>query len=145
MQNATHARRTTETHVSRMGCTDQETDCQVVCGRQVVQGCPSSSEGDGQVVSCRGQPRNLPRGQNVTAFLMDQNHQFEQAINGLRFAKDGLDSARLRNHDILTSLDVLSTGTYRRLPSAIKVCRRGFGSILLLNRDDRNWLYLQHH
>jgi hypothetical protein len=29
---------------------------------------------------------------------------------------------RLRNHDLLTSLDVLTTGSYRRLPSAIKVC-----------------------
>lgn len=27
---------------------------------------------------------------------------------------------RLRNHDLLTSLDVLTTGSYRRLPSAIK-------------------------
>ena len=27
----------------------------------------------------------------------------------------------LRNHDLLTSLDVLTTGTYRRLPTAIKV------------------------
>src|SRR5882757_4709077 len=31
------------------------------------------------------------------------------------------DPRRLRNHDLLTSLDVLTTGTYRRLPSAIKV------------------------
>lgn len=29
--------------------------------------------------------------------------------------------ARLRNHDLLTSLDVLTTGTYQRLPSGIKV------------------------
>lgn len=28
---------------------------------------------------------------------------------------------RLRNHDLLTSLDVLTTGRYRRLPSGIKV------------------------
>ena len=55
---------------------------------------------------------------------MDQNQQFEQAVNGLLFAKDGLDPARLRNHDVLTSLDVLTTGTYRRLPSAIKVSVR---------------------
>lgn len=63
----------------------------------------------------------LKHAQNVTAFLMDQNRQFEEAINGLKFARDGLDPARLRNHDILTSLDVLTTGSYRRLPSAIKV------------------------
>lgn len=28
---------------------------------------------------------------------------------------------RLRNHDLLTSLDVLTTGSYRRLPTNIKV------------------------
>lgn len=59
--------------------------------------------------------------QNVTAFLMDQNRQFDEVISGLQYAKDNLDSARLRNHDLLTSLDVLTTGSYRRLPSAIKV------------------------
>lgn len=41
---------------------------------------------------------------------------------------------RLRNHDLLTSLDVLTTGTYQRLPSAIKVfsifCMLGLCSCL---------------
>ena len=59
--------------------------------------------------------------QNITGFLMDQNRQFEDVITGLRLSKESLDSARLRNHDLLTSLDVLTTGSYRRLPSAIKV------------------------
>lgn len=62
------------------------------------------------------------RWQNVTAFLMDQNRQFDEIIGHLRYVKDSLDPARLRNHDLLTSLDVLTTGSYRRLPSAIKVC-----------------------
>ncbi|EIN12028.1 MED14-domain-containing protein [Punctularia strigosozonata HHB-11173 SS5] len=57
---------------------------------------------------------------NITAFLMDQNRQFEDAVHGLTWAKESLDSARLRNHDILTSLDVLTTGSYQRLPTAIK-------------------------
>ncbi|KIM79071.1 hypothetical protein PILCRDRAFT_90363 [Piloderma croceum F 1598] len=57
---------------------------------------------------------------NITAFLMNQNQQFEDAIRGLKFAKDSLDPARLRNHDLLTSLDVLTTGSYRRLPSSIR-------------------------
>ncbi|EKM54002.1 uncharacterized protein PHACADRAFT_174499 [Phanerochaete carnosa HHB-10118-sp] len=48
------------------------------------------------------------------------NRQFEDVINSLKFSKDNLDSARLRNHDLLTSLDVLTTGSYRRLPSSIK-------------------------
>ncbi|KAG7090906.1 hypothetical protein E1B28_009983 [Marasmius oreades] len=57
---------------------------------------------------------------NITAFLMDQNRQFEDAIMGLKYARESLDPARLRNHDLLTSLDVLTTGSYRRLPVAIK-------------------------
>ncbi|ESK91030.1 hypothetical protein Moror_16335 [Moniliophthora roreri MCA 2997] len=57
---------------------------------------------------------------NITAFLMDQNRQFEDAIVGLNYARESLDPARLRNHDLLTSLDVLTTGSYRRLPTAIK-------------------------
>ncbi|TFY81803.1 hypothetical protein EWM64_g2210 [Hericium alpestre] len=57
---------------------------------------------------------------NITAFLMNQNGQFEDVIHGLKYAKDSLDPARLRNHDLLTSLDVLTTGSYRRLPTGIK-------------------------
>ncbi|KAH9924917.1 MED14-domain-containing protein [Fomitopsis serialis] len=62
----------------------------------------------------------VQKAMNITAFLMDQNRQFEDAIHGLKYAKDSLDPARLRNHDLLTSLDVLTTGSYRRLPSAIQ-------------------------
>ncbi|KAI0273942.1 mediator complex subunit MED14-domain-containing protein [Russula aff. rugulosa BPL654] len=57
---------------------------------------------------------------NITAFLMNQNRQFEDVIRGLTDARDSLDGARLRNHDLLTSLDVLTTGSYRRLPTMIK-------------------------
>ncbi|KAA1472975.1 MED14-domain-containing protein [Dentipellis sp. KUC8613] len=57
---------------------------------------------------------------NITAFLMNQNRQFDEVIHGLKYAKDSLDPARLRNHDLLTSLDVLTTGSYRRLPTGIK-------------------------
>lgn len=32
-----------------------------------------------------------------------------------------MSNGRLRNHDLLTSLDVLTTGSYRRLPTGIKV------------------------
>ncbi|KAI0785537.1 MED14-domain-containing protein [Abortiporus biennis] len=62
----------------------------------------------------------VQKAMNVTAFLMDQNRQFEDSIHGLTYAKTSLDPARLRNHDLLTSLDVLTTGSYRRLSSAIK-------------------------
>ncbi|EIM79913.1 MED14-domain-containing protein [Stereum hirsutum FP-91666 SS1] len=57
---------------------------------------------------------------NITAFLMTQNQQFEHAIEAIKNARNQLDPSRLRNHDLLTSLDVLTTGSYRRLPSAIK-------------------------
>ncbi|KAF8972893.1 mediator complex subunit MED14-domain-containing protein [Flammula alnicola] len=57
---------------------------------------------------------------NITAFLMTQNQQFEDTIRALKYAKESLDSARLRNHDLLTSLDVLTTGSYLRLPTCIK-------------------------
>ncbi|KAI0745059.1 MED14-domain-containing protein [Earliella scabrosa] len=62
----------------------------------------------------------VQKAMNITAFLMDQNRQFEEAIMGLKYGRDSLDPARLRNHDLLTSLDVLTTGTYRRLPACIK-------------------------
>ncbi|KAI0743387.1 MED14-domain-containing protein [Daedaleopsis nitida] len=62
----------------------------------------------------------VQKAMNITAFLMNQNRQFEDAIMGLKYGRDTLDPARLRNHDLLTSLDVLTTGTYRRLPSCIK-------------------------
>ncbi|KAF8813688.1 MED14-domain-containing protein [Phlegmacium glaucopus] len=57
---------------------------------------------------------------NITAFLMTQNQQFEDTMKGLNYAKESLDPARLRNHDLLTSLDVLTTGSYLRLPTCIK-------------------------
>ncbi|RDB24861.1 Mediator of RNA polymerase II transcription subunit 14 [Hypsizygus marmoreus] len=57
---------------------------------------------------------------NITAFLMTQNQQFEGAMEGLKYARESLDPARLRNHDLLTSLDVLTTGSYLRLPTCIK-------------------------
>ncbi|THH30411.1 hypothetical protein EUX98_g3773 [Antrodiella citrinella] len=62
----------------------------------------------------------VQKAMNVTAFLMDQNQQFVDAMNGLIYAKESLDPARLRNHDLLTSLDVLTAGSYLRLPTAIK-------------------------
>ncbi|KAJ7128933.1 mediator complex subunit MED14-domain-containing protein [Mycena crocata] len=57
---------------------------------------------------------------NITAFLMNQNQQFEDSMRGLTYAKESLDPARLRNHDLLTSLDVLTTGSYHGLPTGIK-------------------------
>ncbi|KAF8590904.1 MED14-domain-containing protein [Ramaria rubella] len=57
---------------------------------------------------------------NITAFLLNQNVQFEEAVEAITLARESLAPARLRNHDLLTSLDVLTTGSYLRLPTAIK-------------------------
>jgi len=35
--------------------------------------------------------------QNITAFLMNQNQQFEDVVRGLKHAKESLDPARLEN------------------------------------------------
>ncbi|KAK0461040.1 mediator complex subunit MED14-domain-containing protein [Desarmillaria tabescens] len=57
---------------------------------------------------------------NITAFLMNQNQQFADVLRSLEAIRDAMAPARLRNHDLLTSLDVLTTGSYRRLPTIIK-------------------------
>lgn len=57
---------------------------------------------------------------NITAFLGRQNFQFDVVTNALVVGKQNLDQARLRNHDLLTSLDVLTAGSYLRLPTCIK-------------------------
>ncbi|KAH7102870.1 MED14-domain-containing protein [Auriculariales sp. MPI-PUGE-AT-0066] len=63
---------------------------------------------------------DVQKSMNITAFLMDQNQQFTQVVGAIDAVREGLKATRLRNHDILTSLDVLSTGTYQRLPRALK-------------------------
>ncbi|KZT04699.1 MED14-domain-containing protein [Laetiporus sulphureus 93-53] len=62
----------------------------------------------------------VQKAMNITTFLMEQNNQFLRAQDVLLTHRDTLNAARMRNHDLLTSLDVLTTGSYRRLPSKIK-------------------------
>jgi len=85
---------------------------------------------------------------------MTQNHQFEESIRGLNYAKESLDPARftlflsksdllnilcrLRNHDLLTSLDVLTTGSYLRLPTIIKVLSAIIFYLAALNSNPRD-------
>ncbi|KIJ40950.1 hypothetical protein M422DRAFT_32064 [Sphaerobolus stellatus SS14] len=64
--------------------------------------------------------RDVQKCMNITAFLMNQNAQFMDAANAITLVKDSYAAEKLRNHDLLTSLDVLTTGTYQRLPTAIK-------------------------
>jgi hypothetical protein len=41
-----------------------------------------------------GSTSNLPPMKNITAFLMNQNRQFEDVVRGLTDARDSLDGAR---------------------------------------------------
>ncbi len=50
---------------------------------------------------------------------------------------------RLRNHDLLTSLDVLTTGSYRRLPTVIKVdLQLKYGKALLTSVSQKTLIPL---
>ncbi|TRM70306.1 mediator complex subunit MED14-domain-containing protein [Schizophyllum amplum] len=57
---------------------------------------------------------------NLVSFLMSQKYEIESAINRLHQIHDELNPERVGNHDLLTSLDVLTTGTYQRLPTIIR-------------------------
>lgn len=87
--------------------------------------------------------------QNITSFLTRQNAQFDEAFNQLEALRNGLDATRsarilpvrrdrypfvskltlvyahdaprVRNPDLLTALDLLTTGTYQRLPQRFQV------------------------
>ncbi|KAL5506965.1 RGR1 [Sanghuangporus vaninii] len=63
---------------------------------------------------------DVQKAMNITAFLLEQNRQFAECKEAITNVKDSLAPARLRNHDLLTALDVLTTGSYLRLPSQIK-------------------------
>ncbi|KAL1745364.1 mediator complex subunit MED14-domain-containing protein [Schizophyllum fasciatum] len=57
---------------------------------------------------------------NLVGFLMNQKYEIDAAIGRLHQIHDELNPERVGNHDLLTSLDVLTTGTYQRLPTIIK-------------------------
>ncbi|KAJ1949677.1 mediator complex subunit, partial [Linderina macrospora] len=67
--------------------------------------------------------RNAPqiqKCQNAIAYLQSQNEYFTRAVDGLYATYLALPQARLRNYDVATAADVLTTGTYRRLPGVVK-------------------------
>ncbi|KAF8530531.1 mediator complex subunit MED14-domain-containing protein [Hysterangium stoloniferum] len=72
------------------------------------------------VVQWARDAKDVQKCMNITAFLMEQNAQFVEAVEAITLARESLAPAKLRNHDILTSLDVLTTGSYQRLPTVIK-------------------------
>ncbi|KAF9207387.1 mediator complex subunit [Haplosporangium sp. Z 27] len=58
--------------------------------------------------------------QNIVGFLRHENELFTRAVGGLFETYRMFGRARVRNFDIPTAIDVLTTGTYQRLPSRIK-------------------------
>ncbi|KAF9095809.1 mediator complex subunit [Mortierella sp. AM989] len=58
--------------------------------------------------------------QNIVGFLRQENELFTRAVGGLFETYRMFGRARVRNFDIPTAIDVLTTGTYQRLPSRIK-------------------------
>ncbi|KAJ1657477.1 mediator complex subunit [Dispira simplex] len=67
--------------------------------------------------------RNTPQLQrcyDIIQYLQRQNDQFNQTVNALHGVAMGMAHAKVRNYDVLTAVDVLSTGTYQRLPHVIR-------------------------
>ncbi|KAF9902525.1 mediator complex subunit [Linnemannia zychae] len=58
--------------------------------------------------------------QNIVGFLQHENELFTRAVGGLFETYKMFGRARVRNFDIPTAIDVLTTGSYQRLPSRIK-------------------------
>lgn len=58
------------------------------------------------------------------AFLANQNKMFQDTVDYLHKIHIELPAARVRNFDIPTAVDVLTTGTYQRMPTKLKVSTR---------------------
>ncbi|CEG65647.1 hypothetical protein RMATCC62417_02385 [Rhizopus microsporus] len=54
------------------------------------------------------------------AFLANQNKMFQDTVDYLHKIHIELPAARVRNFDIPTAVDVLTTGTYQRMPTKLK-------------------------
>ncbi|KAJ1721147.1 mediator complex subunit [Coemansia erecta] len=67
--------------------------------------------------------RNAPqiqKCQNVIAYLDSQNRFFEHSVDYIYATHLIMPNVRMRNYDVGNAVDILTTGTYQRLPSAIK-------------------------
>ncbi|KAJ2686622.1 mediator complex subunit, partial [Coemansia sp. RSA 1285] len=58
--------------------------------------------------------------QNVIAYLDSQNKFFEFSVDAIMHIFMSMPSVRMRNYDVSNAVDVLTTGTYMRLPLAMK-------------------------
>ncbi|KAH8554276.1 mediator complex subunit MED14-domain-containing protein [Umbelopsis sp. PMI_123] len=57
---------------------------------------------------------------NIMAFLSNQNKVFQDTVDYLHKIHTELPAARVRNYDIPTAVDILTSGTYLRMPSKMK-------------------------
>ncbi|SPO37762.1 related to RNA polymerase II mediator complex protein pmc1 [Pseudozyma flocculosa] len=63
---------------------------------------------------------DLQKARNIISLLSEQQWQHEDVFAGLTDVRKILPNARMRNADLPTAIDVLRTGSYRRLPSSLK-------------------------
>ncbi|KAJ1925572.1 mediator complex subunit, partial [Tieghemiomyces parasiticus] len=68
----------------------------------------------------RSAGRALQTSHNLIGFCKTQNDYFGRAVQGLHTLFLTLGQAKVRNYDVLTAVDVLGTGSYRRLPVIIR-------------------------
>ncbi|KAL6612761.1 MED14-domain-containing protein [Neocallimastix sp. 'constans'] len=66
------------------------------------------------------QSKDVLKYKNIYDFLELQNSYFRGAADALHMVHQEMNLARIPNFDISTAVDVLTTGTYSRLPSIIK-------------------------
>ncbi|KAJ1981812.1 mediator complex subunit [Dimargaris xerosporica] len=63
---------------------------------------------------------NVQTCHRVIGYLKGQNDHFQQAVGALHNVFVTMGQAKVRNYDVLTAVDVLSAGTYLRLPTIIR-------------------------
>ncbi|KAJ2862182.1 mediator complex subunit [Coemansia aciculifera] len=63
--------------------------------------------------------RHIQKCQNSIAYLDSQNRYFEYSVDGIYAAFLSMPNVRMRNYDVGNAVDILTTGSYQRLPLAI--------------------------
>ncbi|KAJ2793851.1 mediator complex subunit, partial [Coemansia furcata] len=86
--------------------------------------------------------RHIQKCQNVIAYLDSQNRYFEYSVDSIYATFLAMPNVRMRNYDVGNAVDILTTGTYQRLPLAIsrnvtkpRLSRRQVGKTLLAIDD----------
>ncbi|KAJ2730775.1 mediator complex subunit [Coemansia sp. BCRC 34962] len=63
--------------------------------------------------------RHIQKCQNVIAYLDSQNRFFEYSVDSIYATFLSMPNVRMRNYDVSNAVDILTTGSYQRLPLAI--------------------------